>query len=145
MLRLHFPPSTVPINLLRNQFAISDAGLGVVQMPVCDFFGCFQLMFGFRPCHLAASLVAQMVVKNFLSTMKEIGFDPCVGKIPWRGKWQPTPVFLPEEFCGQRSLVGCSPWGHKESDTTERLSVSHSLTHLVQMLQKGSLQHLLHH
>ena len=34
-------------------------------------------------------------------------------------KWQPTPVFLPGESHGQRSLVGYSPWGHKESDTTE--------------------------
>ena len=33
-------------------------------------------------------------------------------------KWQPTPVFLPGKFHGQRSMVGCSPWGHKESDTT---------------------------
>ena len=37
----------------------------------------------------------------------------------WRRKWQPTPVFLPGESHGQRSLVGCSPWGHTESDTTE--------------------------
>ena len=48
-------------------------------------------------------------------------FDPWVGKIPWRRKWQPTPVFLPGEFHGQWSLVGCRPWGHKEWDTTERL------------------------
>ena len=41
----------------------------------------------------------------------------------WRRKWQPTPVFLPEEFHGQRSLVGYSPWGHKELDTTERLTL----------------------
>ena len=34
----------------------------------------------------------------------------------WRGKWQPTPVFLPTESHGQRSLVSCSPWGRKESD-----------------------------
>ena len=46
------------------------------------------------------------------------GFDPWVRKITWRRKWQHTPVFLPREFCGQRSLVGYSPWGHKESDTT---------------------------
>ena len=39
----------------------------------------------------------------------------------WRREWQPTPVFLPGEFHGQRSLVGCSPWGCKESDMTERL------------------------
>ena len=36
----------------------------------------------------------------------------------WRRKWQPTPVFLHEEFHGQWSLAGCSPWDHKESDTT---------------------------
>ena len=49
------------------------------------------------------------------------GFNPWVGKIPWRGKWQPTPVLLPGKFHGQRSLVGYSPWGRRESDTTERL------------------------
>ena len=42
-----------------------------------------------------------------------------LGKISWRREWQPTPVFLPGEFHGQRSLAGYSPWGHKESDTTE--------------------------
>ena len=47
-----------------------------------------------------------------------------VGKIPWRRKWQPTPKFLPGECHGQRSLVGYSPWGHKESDTTEWLTLS---------------------
>ena len=50
--------------------------------------------------------------------------DPCVRKIPWRRKWQPTLVFLPGEFHGQRSLASYRPWGHKESDITERLSLS---------------------
>ena len=49
------------------------------------------------------------------------GFYPWVRKIPWRRKWQPTPVFLPRKSHGQRSLAGCSPWGHKESDTAEWL------------------------
>ena len=49
-------------------------------------------------------------------------FDPWVGKIPWRRRWQPTPVFLPGEFHGQRSLTGYSPWGCKESDTNEQLT-----------------------
>ena len=40
-------------------------------------------------------------------------FDPSVGKIPWRRKWQPIPVFLPGKSHGQRSLVGYSPWDHK--------------------------------
>ena len=44
------------------------------------------------------------------------------GKIPWRKKLQPTPIFLPGESHGQRSLVGYSPWGCKELDMTQRLS-----------------------
>ena len=51
--------------------------------------------------------------------LKKFEFDPWVGKILCRRKWQPTPVFLPGESHGQRSLVGYSPWGCKESDTTE--------------------------
>ena len=51
-------------------------------------------------------------------------FGPWVGKIPWRKEWQPTPVFLPGEFRGQRSLVGYNPWDPKESDTTEQLTFS---------------------
>ena len=54
------------------------------------------------------------------------------GLIPGRGskrrrQWQPTPVFLPRESHGRRSLVGCSPWGLKESDTTERVHFHFSL------------------
>ena len=62
-------------------------------------------------------LVAQMVKQ--LPAMQETGFDPWVGKIPWRRKWQPTPVFFPGELHGQKSLAGYSPRGRKESDTTE--------------------------
>ena len=51
-------------------------------------------------------------------------FDPWVGKIPWRKTWQPTPVFLLENPHGQRSLVGYSPWGLKESNTNEKLSTA---------------------
>ena len=50
---------------------------------------------------------------------KRCGFDPWVGRFPWRKAWQPTPVFLPGESCGQRSVVGYSPQGCKELDTTE--------------------------
>ena len=46
--------------------------------------------------------------------LKRHGFHPWVRKIPWRGKWQPTPVFLPGESHGQKNLVGFSPWDHKE-------------------------------
>ena len=56
------------------------------------------------------------------------GFDPWSGKIPWRREWQPTPINLPGESYGRRSLVGYSPWGHKESDMTERLHFHFSLS-----------------
>ena len=49
-------------------------------------------------------------------------------KIPWRRKWQTTPVFLPEKFYRQRILAGYSPWGCKELDTTE--VTEHAHTHL---------------
>ena len=54
--------------------------------------------------------------QGWISCVRKI---PWVEKIPWRRKWQPTPVFLPGESHGQRSLVGYSPQCHKESDTTE--------------------------
>ena len=57
--------------------------------------------------------MAQMA--KHLSTMRETR----VGKILWRRKWQSTPVLLPGESHGQMSLVGYSPWGRKELDTTE--------------------------
>ena len=47
---------------------------------------------------------------------RRCGFDPWVGKMPWRREWQPSPVFFPGESQRQRSLVGYSPWGHKELD-----------------------------
>ena len=50
---------------------------------------------------------------------KRHGFNPWVRKISWSRKCQPTPLFLPGKFHGQRSLVVYSPWGCKESDTTE--------------------------
>ena len=48
-------------------------------------------------------------------------FHLWVGKIPWRRAWQPTPVFLPGESHGRKNLVGYSPWGCKQSDTTKEM------------------------
>ena len=61
-------------------------------------------------------------------------FDPWVGKIPWRRKWQPTPIFLPGKFHGQRGLVGYSSWGLKELGTTE-----HTYTNLKTNLKKRQM------
>ena len=65
------------------------------------------------------SLVTQ-AVKRLPATQKT-WLHPWVGKIPWRGKWHPTPALSPGKSHGWRSLVGHSPWGRKELDTTERL------------------------
>ena len=48
----------------------------------------------------------------------------------WRRQWHPTPLLLPGKSHGRRSLVGCSPWGHWESDTTKRLHFHFSLSHI---------------
>ena len=62
-----------------------------------------------------SSLVVQLAKKIRLQCRRP-GFNPWVGKIPWRRERLPTPVFWSKEFCGLYS-----PWGHKESDTTEQL------------------------
>ena len=73
------------------------------------------------------------VVKN-LFAIKEIrrhGFDPWIRKIPWRRAWQPTPVFMPGESHGQRSLVGYNPQGGTELDAMKWLSRHASMhTHI---------------
>ena len=68
------------------------------------------------------------MVKNSPASATDVkrhGSDPWVRKIPWRRAWQPSPVFLPGESHGQRSLAGYSPWDHTESDMTE--VTTHSL------------------
>ena len=73
---------------------------------------------GLNPPHRNAALKAQGWVYSLPTRRRR--FDPWVGEIPWRRVWRPAPVFLPGESHGQRSLEGYSPWGHKESDTSER-------------------------
>ena len=65
------------------------------------------------------------VVKNLpaMQETREAPVQSLGGMILWRRKWQPTPVFLPGKFHGQSSLTGYSPWGHRESDTTEQVSM----------------------
>ena len=72
------------------------------------------------------------------------GFNPCVGNIPWRRKWQPTPISLPGRFHGQGSLAGYSPWSSKESDIMEwphfhfskfLSALSNHLLHLIHLWQ----------
>ena len=65
------------------------------------------------------------------------GFDPWVGKIPWRREWQPTPVFFPGESHGQRNLAGYTVHGVAESDTTEQLT--HTQAHTREINRKKTI------
>ena len=79
---------------------------------------------------LSWALQGVLVVKNLLANAggcERHGLDPWVRKIPWRRARQPTPVLLPGESHGQRSLAGCSPWGHRESDMTDCDLAQHSI------------------
>ena len=86
-------PLLIPSSLLNTFYPKGEAG---VQLP-----GSYLFAFSYCSCRS--------------------GFNPWVRKIPWRRKWQPTPVLLPGKSHRQRSIVAYSPWGHKESDMTERL------------------------
>ena len=103
LLYIHFYTSG---HLNKCQFFIILSSTAIIYTKLC--------------LHLSGtSLVAQTV-----SICLQCGrprFNPWVRKTSWRRKWQPTPVLLPGKFHGWRSLVGYSPWGRKESDTTEPL------------------------
>ena len=76
----------------------------------------------------------QRKVKTLVISVYFMDFETCyfpfnsICSIQQRRQWHPTPVLLPRKSHGQRSLVGCSPWGHQESDTTERLHFHFSLS-----------------
>ena len=70
-----------------------------------------------------------LIGKGSFCQCRRHGFNPWVGKIPWRRACQPTPVFLPGESHGQRRVVGHSPWCHKELDMTE--AIEHAYISLI--------------
>ena len=80
---------------------------------ICSQLTCKQSNWS-RVTSRRASLVAPPV-KNPPAMQERPWFNPWVRKIPWRRKWQPTPVFLPGKSHGQRSMVGYSPWSHKRA------------------------------
>ena len=81
-------------------------------------FFCSQNLFMFVHMWLSGQLLACSCKRH-----RRRVFDLWVRKLPWRRKWQPSLVLLPEKSYGQRSLAGHSPWGHTESDRTEQTQV----------------------
>ena len=74
------------------------------------------------PTNLGWASQVALVVKKPPANTGDMRVRSLGRKIPWRRAWQPSPLSLPGESHGQRSLVGYSPWGRKESDTTAQLS-----------------------
>ena len=72
--------------------------------------------------YISNSAVWLILVAQSACSAGDLGSIPGLGRFPWRRKRKPTPVSLPGESHGQRSLAGYSPWGCKESDMTERLT-----------------------
>ena len=90
------------------------SGLG--SLP-CSFSSCYSSLPSGRRC---------LSGKESIIQCRRCEFNPWLGKITWGRKWQPTTIFLPGKFHGQSSLVGYSPQGCKESDTTEQLKHTHT-------------------
>ena len=87
-------------------------------------------------CHICKEISMAWHICKLLGTLVNIswlrcGFDPWVGKVPWRRKWQPAPISLPRESHGWRSLADWSPWGCKELDTTEWHTQVNNKSHLI--------------
>ena len=98
---------------------------------------------------IVLSNVVWLSSKESTYQCRRYGFSPWVRKIPWKRKWQPTPVFLPGKSQGQRSLVGYSPWGCKriryelvikQKNTTTDGGGPHLIRQRSELSQKAFLQ-----
>ena len=107
--------------VLELQFSIS---------PSNDYSGFFFFFFRIDWFDL---LAVQETLKSLLQYHSSKASILQHSAFSWRRKWQSTPVFLPGEFHRQRSLAGCSPWSHRESDTTEWLTHTHRAFFMVQL------------
>ena len=126
-------------------YEISDKEYSSLELkPYFSFWFMWAYIISF---HLSKSLQYKVVSSTFLMVqmvknlpaMQETRVSITgLGRFPWRRKWQSTPALLPGEFHRQRSVVGFSPWGHKESDMTEWLS-THNLLSIINVVQSGGI------
>ena len=113
----------IPAAYPRSMFA-SVAGVSCGRTPRVLFtlsLCCTWAAFPNSPPRPARAPQVVLLIKDLPANAGDMRcrFSQWIGKIPWRRAWQPTPVFLPGESHGQRSLAVYSPWGHKESAMTE--------------------------
>jgi len=111
----------LPIHPSCTPLPLATARLFSVPVSLFSFCRSSSVSYSGFPCDSAG--------KESACSAGDPGFDPWVGKIPWRRERPSTPVFWPGEFHGLYS-----PWGHKEWDTTERLSHTHSIPHISDIL-----------
>ena len=108
------------------------------EMPSAFTWDCF--------CHFPRASQVALMVQNLSTNAGDIKDRDAVGLIPglipWRRKWQPTPVFLSAKSHGQRSLADYSPWGCKELDTTEMPARTHTGVFLHLCMDWASFSHL---
>ena len=119
----------------------ASLSLGILQARILEWVGCPALLQGifwtqgsnlhllppalavwhWIPSHYTA--LSSWLIPWRICNIGDPGLTSGSGRFPWRREWLPTPVFLPGEFQGQRSLAGYSPWDDKVSDTTEQLTL----------------------
>ena len=109
--------------------------------PMATIRNCKIDIFGIR----ASPVVQRSRIRLQCRGCRRRRFDPCMGKIPWRRAWQPTPVFLPGESHGQRRQAGYSSQDHKDSNMTEQLSLHSHLECIVVHLLKRWFMYLCIH
>ena len=93
-------------------------------MAVCVAFSSVGFLFSLFRAHWSHSVFTVLLNLPAVQETQEMWVQSLSQKMPWRRKWRPTPVLLPREFHGQRSLEGYSPWGCKELVVTEWLNMS---------------------
>ena len=122
--------SSLTFNIIqkkRQSWFLFNIAIQTITVPLIFFFAFESFMLLYHP----SGFPGGSVVTNLPANAGDSGLVPGPerSQIPWRREWQPTPVFLPGKSHGQRSLAGYNPWGHKESDTTERLPHTHAHTY----------------
>ena len=114
-----YSASPLPASPRRTADTIESLKLSNTRLSTCSLFPLVTLRSTRGPAFRASGWLSRKESSRPCKRCTRLRFNPWVGKIPWRRKWQPIPVFLPEKSHGQRSLADYSPWGSEELDVSE--------------------------